>query len=275
VWELGLQLYGAIDFVLLALLTTRDTVGHYAFAYRLVSIPVFASTIITAAVYPALSAAARDDPAWFKKVLTNAGRVSFAVTAPMACGLAVLAPQVTDMISGGRYASSVVLVVILAFHIPAAALHTTMGTALFALDRQARMAKLAWGAVVLNVGANLIAIPLTDSLWGNGAIGAAVVTVATEAFVGWFVWSGVASLLDLGGFVNTLLRTLAATAVMGGAAWYAGQHYGVVAAVVTGVVVYAVSAEALKVLTLGDLRGLRGSGSRAPEPMLPGLRTSG
>jgi O-antigen/teichoic acid export membrane protein len=76
-----------------------------------------------------------------------------------------------------------VLIQILAFHIPLAAMDTVLATALIAANRQRRYLYVSLMAAALNPIACILLIHWADSRYGNGAIGAALVTVATELFI--------------------------------------------------------------------------------------------
>jgi O-antigen/teichoic acid export membrane protein len=257
-WELGLQVYGTIDYLLLAALTDVRTVGAYAFAYRLASIPIFVTTVVTGAVYPALSTAAVSDRAYFRALVRDATRVVILLTIPMSVGLIVLAPDVARVIGGGRqFDNAVPLVAVLSLHIPVAGLDTVLGTALFALDRQRRLAAVAWVAAAINPLFNLAAIPLAVRWFDNGAIGAAVITVATECFMGVCVWIMLAEDLPHRRIASIAAQTLFATMIMAFAVRVALTVAGLGGAVITGGIVYSVCAFAMRLVTPQDARALR------------------
>ncbi|MGE3077135.1 MAG: oligosaccharide flippase family protein [Dehalococcoidia bacterium] len=256
-WDLGLAIYARVDLLILPTLAGTAVAGAYAFAYRLVSIPVFATTIITMAIYPALSTAAMEDAAWFRRVVTNAARLAFSVTAPMAAGLAVLSVPIVQLLSGDEFGRSAVLVVILAIHIPPAAVHTVLGVSLFARDHQKRMAAVAWGAVVFNVALNLITIPLANRIWDDGALGSAFTSVATEVFVGSFVWWWAWPTIDTNRLATGLARISVATLVMAGAAALANVAIGLFGAIAIGAATYVVAALVFGVFSPNDLQRLR------------------
>jgi O-antigen/teichoic acid export membrane protein len=58
-----------------------------------------------------------------------------------------------------------------------------LGAALAACDRQKAWAVAGCAAAVLNPLANLVAIPFTSRAFGNGAVGASIVTIVTELFM--------------------------------------------------------------------------------------------
>ncbi len=258
-WDLALRLYGSIDYLLLAGLTNSATVGEYAFAHRLAEIPIFGTTVVTAAVYPALSAAAFKDRAFFKGVVTNATRAVILITLPMAAGLIVLAPELTKLIGGGggQFKDAAPLLMILSLHIPLAAMDTILGTALFAMDRQKRVAIVGCGAAVLNPVINLAAIPLSVSWFGNGAIGASVITVATECFVGAWIWTMLGANIERKQSVRVAALSLCACGAMVAVVELALGPLGLFAAIGAGAVVYVAAIIALRLVTPAEARHLR------------------
>ena len=76
--------------------------------------------------------------------------------------------------------NAVPLLRILALHIPIVGLDIILGSVVIAADRQRQWVMVSVTAAVFNPLLNLAAIPLTQRLLHNGAIGAAVITVMTE-----------------------------------------------------------------------------------------------
>src|SRR5205814_636948 len=111
-------------------------------------------------------------------------RLVFVVGAPLATGLALCANNLIALLyPDSSFSNAVPLIRILAFHLPIVSLTMILGAALQATERQRAFAVLGLAAATVNIGLNLIAIPLTDSHFGNGAIGAALVPVATETVI--------------------------------------------------------------------------------------------
>jgi len=107
---------------------------------------------------------------------------------------------------------------------------------------------------------NLVAIPLADRLWGNAAIGAAITTVITELFMGIAAWMLLGPLYRDGrAAASTLWRALVACAVMAGPVLMVRDALGLAAAVGVGVLVYGAVAMALRLVSLDDMRQLRGA----------------
>jgi O-antigen/teichoic acid export membrane protein len=68
----------------------------------------------------------------------------------------------------------------LAIHIPVVGIDIVLGSVVVAADRQKQWVIVGVVAAIFNPVVNLAAIPLTERWFGNGAIGAAVITVLTE-----------------------------------------------------------------------------------------------
>ncbi|MEO6044650.1 MAG: oligosaccharide flippase family protein [Tepidiformaceae bacterium] len=255
-WELALQIYGASDYIMLAALTDSRTVGAYSFAYRIAGIPIFVATIITASVFASLATSAANDARWFRTVLTLATRTTLVCTLPMAVGIAVLAPEITRSIGGQSFGASTPLLIILAFHIPLAATHTILGTSLFAMDRQKVMVIVGWIAAVFNVLLNAVAIPLSVHFWSNGAIGSSVCTLATECFMGLWIWRAVGARLDRRAVIFAGARSLVACAGMGVAVRLLVPIVGFPIVVPLGAMIYIALAVQLRVVSIASLREL-------------------
>ena len=257
-WDAALLCYASIDMLLLPILTDAGTTGEYAFALRLAGIPIFLTTVITSAVFPELSNAALRDREWFKRLLTKAMVLTFAGTVPMSVGMALLSPTLASVIGGGHeFGRAVPLIVILSINLPIVALDTVTGVAIFALNRQKPLVVAAVILAVLNPLANLAAIPIAVRLWGNGAIGAALITLATELFIGSVILHIGRDYLALRQIANGAARTLVAAGGMTAAVVLTLLTAGPIAGVLVGVVSYSVLALVVGIVPLSEIRKAR------------------
>jgi O-antigen/teichoic acid export membrane protein len=178
------RIYGTIDIPILKQIAGEETVGWYGVAYRWASIPIFISTAVMTAFFPQFSAHGAAETAEFGRLVNRAIRLVMFVSIPSAVGIALVAGDLVALFyDGNTYDPSIVLIQILAIHIPIAAVDTILAMALIATDRQHRYIYVAGMAAVLNPIACVIAINATMSAYDNGAIGAAIVTVGTELFI--------------------------------------------------------------------------------------------
>lgn len=254
-WSLVLTVYGSIDIVLLSKMANDAVVGWYALAYRLVGVPVFLATIMVTALFPQLSADGASASPQFNALVNRGVRVAFFAGAPMAAGIALVAG---DMIAFLHYSSqfthSVPLIQILALHIPVVGVTMLLGSALMARDRQKQWVVVGFVAAIFNPLANLIAIPATTRAFGNGAVGASIITVATELVM----LGGAIYLLQSDGVFDRrtlgfVLRCLAACAAMMSAVVVARDVW-FPARVVIGMVTYGLASLAVGTFSATDLR---------------------
>ena len=184
VWEMSLLLYGQIDVILLGSLTHEAVIGWYGAAYRVISVPGFIPGIVMTALLPAMLSASHTSRAMFHSLARRGLQVVLLATIPVALGIAVLPDKIIEFLGyPPEFNHSIPLILILALHIPLTGADMIVGTALNALDKQRQWAITAVAAAVLNPALNAALIPLTQSTYGNGAIGAAIVTVLTEVFM--------------------------------------------------------------------------------------------
>lgn len=176
-------LYGTIDIPIIEHIAGSEVVGWYSLAYRWVGMPIFITTVVAAAFMPRLAASAHQSAVEFAQLTNRALRIVMMVTLPASAGLALVAADLLDFVYGNEYDNSISLMQILAIQMPIAAVDTILAVALIAADRQNRYLLVAIGAAVINPVLNIIAINITQDRYGNGAIGASVVTVVTELFI--------------------------------------------------------------------------------------------
>ncbi len=183
VWQGALTVYSTIDVVMLTFLTRDAVVGWYSAAERIVTITAFVPTVVMTVVFPALNASA-SDPRAFGLLARRTMHSVVLVSVPLAVGMIVLADRLLGAFGyPPSFGNSVLPLQLLALHIPLAVADTLVGTILVASDRQRQWALTAVAAAILNPMLNLAAIPATQGVFGNGAIGASAVTTATEVFM--------------------------------------------------------------------------------------------
>jgi O-antigen/teichoic acid export membrane protein len=265
IWALALLIYGTIDITMLSVMTDDDVVGWYGTAYRFVGIAIFFPMSVTTALLPSISAAPRDSKALIRRCLDL---VVF-ISVPIAVFFFVGAQAIIDMLhysSGFDHAT--ILLRILSLHIPLTGVSMIAGTVLIAMDREGARTKAAIVAAILNPLLNLAAIPIFDQLNGNGAIGAAIISVFIEVFM----LAAFLRMLEPGVFSSAsaivAVRCLAAGIVMGGV-MFALAPYTIVAMTLFGSIVYVIAAIVFRAVTIDELLELPRLvvSRRTPEPI--------
>jgi O-antigen/teichoic acid export membrane protein len=248
-------IYGTVNVPILHTLAGSDPVGWYMVALRWVGIPVFITTAVVSAFFPAFSQHGNPLTKEFAPLVNRAIQIVLLVTIPGAFGLLFIADDMVRLVYDQEFESSIVLIQILALQMPISALDTVLATALVASDRLNRYLLVAGIAATLNPVACVVAVRVTDERYGNGAIGAAVVMVATELWVMigalWLRPAGVVDRTEVG----RMARIVAATVVMAPLLLLTG-HWPLPVQVLVGALTYGVAALAFGAITraeLGDL----------------------
>jgi O-antigen/teichoic acid export membrane protein len=174
----GLSLaYVRIDAVLLGVLKGPTAVGLYQSATNLVLYLNVLPRMLNMSMYPQMSRAWPDHP-WTLRHLRDASlRLLGAVAIPITVGSFLLAPEIFGVVYGPKFEPAVRFYQLLVLVIPLRILGNTLGTAITSVDRQAQRAFIVGVAAALNLGLNLILIPI----WSID--GAVVATLVTESWV--------------------------------------------------------------------------------------------
>ena len=215
IYAVVLQIYSSIDVLMLQKMTNSSTVGWYSVAYAWVSIQVFFPGLLVAAAFPTLSSRAASRSPDFSPTVNKSLQLAVFVATPVAIGIALIAPNIMGLFHyPAQFKHAVVLIQILSIGMPIVAINMILGIAVAAIDRQKAWLLVGCVGVLFNPAVNLVAIPATSRHYGNGAIGASIVTVATELVImAGAIWLRPAGVLDRR-TLSFLVRTLLAGAAM-------------------------------------------------------------
>jgi O-antigen/teichoic acid export membrane protein len=199
-------LYYRVDLFLLDAFAGSTIVGIYAGAYRIFESSQLLPAVCMTVLFPRLAATAREPAGEVLRAKALAGLASVGLVVAIA-GWVVARPLVS-ILYGDGYAAAVAPLVVLFCAAPLMYANYLLTQDLVSRGRPGRYATIAALALAFNVVANCLAIPR------YGALGAAAITVGTEAvvFVGcaaslWGAW-----LLEPG-HVETAATWLAAAAL--------------------------------------------------------------
>jgi O-antigen/teichoic acid export membrane protein len=272
VWEAALLTYARVDILILSFFAHDAVLGWYGAAYRIISIPLFIPAVVMTVMFPAFAEAA-DDEALFTNMARRATVMVAVTTVPMAFGLMALTGRIIELFGyPAEFTNSIMPTVLLAVALPLVAVNMIVGSILSAKDRQHQWAVAGIFAAALNIGLNLVAIPFTQSHYGNGAIGAAAVTSLTEVFllvVGQVLLPR--GLLDRA-TARATVKCVLVGAVMGIVVWMA-DGVPLLPVVVLGAVIYVAGVVLTRAVPPEELRRVRGMlssrlrpGEADPEP---------
>lgn len=259
-WSIVLLFYAQVDIAMLKVMVGNAEVGVYAAALRVISIPVFLPTIVVTAILPALAHERNATSRVFQALASRGIRIVMAVGIPAAVGTALLSSNFIPLLHfPGSFDRATPLITILAFNMPMVGLDMVLGTILVSVGRQRAWTMVGVVSAFFNPLVNLWAIPFTQHAYGNGAIGASCVTLATEVimFIGAMILRprGVFTLRD----TLYIGRCIVASLVMAPVILFlaprfsAYSHAGVIIVIVCGVLTYAAAAFALGVVQREDI----------------------
>ena len=243
------SVYLTSDVLLLAWLRDDTEVGIYRGAVMLITLfPIIANTLTTG-LFPRLARCV-GQPEKAGEELRFAARVLLAISVPAAVGGVLLAEPLMVFIGGAPFSVSAAPFVVMAPLLPLRFLNNSYATTLSALNRQGDRTRGVFGAAILNLVANLIAIP------AYGAVGAAATTLLTEIFLTlWLRWRVQPLITDLG-LWSTLLRVGLPAAAMA-AALLVSPSLHVLLTVLMGALVYGALGLVSGAWHPSDLRRLR------------------
>jgi len=252
------------DSVLLNLYRGDAETGYYAAAYSLVFSGVVLSNIVNTALYPSLSRAAATAPSILPSIYDRALRYLMVIALPISAGMWLLADQLVQQLFTPTYMPAVAALQVVIWTVPLMFASEFLGYIVVIQGREGRVAQALLLSTTFNVALNLILIPRF------GLIGAAVMTVLTEALlVAQYVWSlrGILRSLHWG---RILLRPTIAVGAMAGAIHTARDLPLVVGALIGGAA-YLAMLVALGVVGADEVRFLRDL--RGPGLLARGERT--
>ncbi len=180
---LAVAFHGKVDILILSRLAGVTVAGWYAVAYSIITIPVFVPSILAGAFFPAIAEGYRS-PGQVASLTRRCLQLVLLGTLPIALGISALSSEIMEALSyGDKFRNAAPLITILALHMPFVGVNMVIATAIYSLGGEKKWMKLMIQATALDIGLNLLFIPVAEHVWGNGAIASAVITVSTEVFI--------------------------------------------------------------------------------------------
>lgn len=171
-------IYIGADVVLLSWLSGPEEAGYYRAAASVVGPLAFLAIALNDALLPRMSAAARHDSRDAALYLRVSLRLALLSSLPLCLFLALFAPGVVGLLYGPKFGPTIAMLQIVSLVLPLRFLNNSLATGLTACDRQQwRMSCAAWAAAI-NVGLNLLVLPVL------GGLGACLTTLATDLVMG-------------------------------------------------------------------------------------------
>ncbi len=274
-WATGifLTIYLYIDSIMLSYMTNEKVVGWYSAPTKLFSTLLFIPVILSTAMFPALSRTFKKAPREMVQMARRSFNLLTCFSLPVAVGGMLLARPLILLLYGSEYIPSIPIMVVLAATLVPTYLNILVNQFLVAADRQIAWTKVMAVACVVNPAINLVLISFYQRTHGNGAFGAALALLTTEALM---TIAGIA-LLPRGvlGWSNvvSMIKSCAAVGLMSLGMWFTRSYF-IVVPIAVGAVVYliagftlgAIPRKDLEILGLIGTKLLRKMGVKRPLP---------
>lgn len=186
IWVVFGEIYVRIDVLMLSMMASAAVVGWYGAAFRVYGTLLFVPHILNTAVFPALARMGSEGnaDADFSRATERLFGYLLAVAVPIAVGTVLIAdPFLLLLYGAGPFQSAGIPLKIFGLSILLVCIDVLLGSTLIAKGKEKAWSLMAIAAAVFNPVMNLWMIPLTQSRFGNGGIGAATATLLTEALM--------------------------------------------------------------------------------------------
>ena len=277
-WSFALfyMIYLWIDTVILSLMTDSKVVGWYGVSTRLFTTLMFVPVILSTAWLPRLVSAFEESPRRLHETARRPIEIVLLLGLPICVLTAMTAAPVIRILFGPGYSQAAPVLTVLALVLPLMYLNIMLNQVVVAAKRQSIWTWIMAGATIVNPLLNIALIPVFQSHFGNGAIGAAIALALTELLI-----VGVGLLVVARKVLTTssMFRLLRA-AMAGGAMWavmYVTQSFGFVASALAGTLIFTALVPVLRLASPDDLTALRRGVVRTlnrGRRMLPGRHQS-
>jgi O-antigen/teichoic acid export membrane protein len=262
-WATGifLTIYLYVDSIMLSYMTNTKVVGWYSVPTKLFSTLLFIPVILSTALFPAMARSFKKAPREMIKMARRSFNLLTCFSLPVSVGGMLLARQLILMLYGPAFIPSIPIMVVLAATLVPTYLNILVNQFLVAADRQVAWTKVMAGACILNPLINFVLITFYQNTHGNGAFGAALALLATEALMtiiavallprGVLGWSNVVS----------MIKSCAAAGLMALGMWFTRSYF-IGVPILTGTVVYLVAGLAMGALPREDFMMLSVVGNK-------------
>jgi O-antigen/teichoic acid export membrane protein len=178
-------IYYRIDAVMLSSMTSESVTGWYGGAYRFFDMVMLLPMIYKTVIFPVFAKLWKDEDGVLQDTISRSLKLILMLGIPTAILIFAFARNIIDLFMGlEEYGPAVVVLQIFALSIPVIYVDLIIGSVILgAANKQKGWAFVGFLAIFLNIGVNYLLIPMTQTAYLNGGIGAAVATLITELFM--------------------------------------------------------------------------------------------
>jgi O-antigen/teichoic acid export membrane protein len=250
--------YVKLDQILVFDIAGSHQAGLYGAAYRLLEQVQFIPAAVMTTLFPLIAAAHSSGDERLRRMLQSAAEYLAMLSLPIVAFTIVAARPIVTLLFSSEFAGAARALPMLAGAFVSISFGYLVGNMVIVLELQRRFIVFATAGLALNAALNVVLIPK------YGFVAAAWITVATEFTVMTLSMRIVLRALAMRPRFLRVLRTLLAASLMGLATWLAdlaGMPLSVLVAVAA--LTYVPALFALRIVTVGELRGVIARDPRA------------
>ena len=235
-----------IDIVLINSLLGAHSGGIYGSSLTLIQRIDLIQDGISTALFPRVADLHKKSSDELKQLVRDVFKIALLISTPIAVGLYGVADEIIQLIFGGQYRESVMVLGILGTGVPFIFIHGLLANVLGAMRMQRVVLQISFLAMALSVGYMVVGIRLAGV---NGAAIAYVLGYATFAIAETVVyWRAAGTLITL----NDSLGIIVANVTMGSFLWIIGD-WGLVSKILLSAIIFGSMILMLRVITLEKL----------------------
>jgi O-antigen/teichoic acid export membrane protein len=170
-------IYFQTDTVMLSVMKGDAVVGWYNAAYRLVMGLLFIPAALVGALYPVLSRYFTSSKDTLMLIYEKSFKFLLILAIPLGIGTTLLADRIIIFLYGEDFTPSIIALQILIWVASLLFIYRTGGYVLASINKQLVDARIAGTAALLNVGLNLLLIPMYSY------VGAGIASIISQVFV--------------------------------------------------------------------------------------------
>ncbi len=249
---LAIVVYQQMDKLFISSMVDTRTVGWYGTAMNLFGTLMFIPVVFGNVIFPALSRSYSAATHHVNLIAQRSFDLMFLFSVPLGLGMVVISKPLIALLYGPEFAPSAGVLAMLGIVLIFTYLNTILGQLLIATERTKPWNMVMIVAILLTIPLDLVLVPWTHAVYGNGGLGGTTAFLVTEfgmvaaAIIllpkGTLQWSN----------VRTATLALLCGLVMMAACWWLREQ-NLILSVLAGAIIYSAGILLLRVVPREDL----------------------
>lgn len=176
-----INLYHQMDMVVISLLVDEKSVGLYSVADRLLGSIFFVPTVFMTVLFPTFSRLSKENPDALSGLFRKAFNMMIWTGTALGLGTLIISDQIVLLIYGSEFLKSGPVLALRGVITTCTFANIILGMYFMSIDRQKSWLIVLAIATFTQIPLNVIFVPIFENTFANGALGAALSCVITEA----------------------------------------------------------------------------------------------